>query len=103
MRFLAFLDRFSLPVFRRPPVNDVASEIAAALKGVAEAIETHAAVMASLAAVEHSKSYPDQRDMAEVIFADAKQRFVELMKHAGPEREKRLNDWIDGLCKGKRR
>ena len=88
------------------PVSDephVASEIAEGLRMMAEAIETHAAVMASLAAVEHSRDYPGQRDMAEVIFADGKQRFQELLNRAGPERQKRLDDWLDAMCKGKRK
>jgi len=105
---LQMLDWFALPKFRRQAVSESdmregLEKLADAYGLVAKAIETHAAVLASCAAAAHSKDYPGQRDMAEVIFADALTRFEELLNRAGPERQKRLDEWINGLCKGKRR
>ena len=101
MRLLAFLDRFALPRFKAVP--DVASEVRAGLDNLADAVRTHAAVMASLAAVEHSRDYGDQRNMAMVIFEDARQLFQELHDRIDPKRKQELDSYIEGLCKGKRK
>lgn len=103
MGFLAFLDRFALPVFRRPAVPEIASEVRAGLDNLADAIRTHAAVLASCAAVEHSRDYGDQRNMAMVIYEDASQLFKELNERLDPKRKEQLDAWIDGLCKGKKK
>jgi len=71
-------------VAKASAVPEIASEIADAIRyaadTVSEALITHAAVMASIAAAHHSKGYPEQRDMGEVIFADGETRFEELRK-----------------------
>lgn len=67
MTFLAFLDLFALPKFRRRPVPEVASEIAEAIRGFTDAVRQLSGVMAWGVAESHSDTHGRQAEMAAVI------------------------------------
>ena len=72
------------------------------MDNIADAIRTLAGVMASVAAGANTKTVGDQRNMAGVIFADAAERFGDVMKKLDPKKREELERFIDGICKGKR-
>jgi hypothetical protein len=44
----------------------------------------------------------NQRNMAGVIYADAQERFGDVMKKLDEKTQADLHKWLDGLCKSKR-
>lgn len=72
------------------------------MDNIADAVRTLAAVMASVAAGMHTGTPGDQRNMAGVIYADASERFGDVLKKLNPDTQKKLESWLDGLCRGKR-
>jgi len=100
---LKMLDQFALPRFRRPVVPDLVSETREGMDNIADAVRTLAGVMASIAAGMHTDTLGNQRNMAGVIYADAQQRFADVLRKLDPEAQKQLESWLDGLCKGKKR
>ena len=110
MRFLAFLDLFALPRFRRPAVNDVASEIAEAIRDhtnavhrLAEMVELVADGLFAVAAGCHTDTLGNQRNMTAVFRADADNRYGDVNKRLTDDQQQQLSNFIDGLCRGKRR
>jgi hypothetical protein len=79
------------------------SETREGMDNIADAIRTHAAVMASIAAAAHTQNPGDQRNMAMVIYTDAQERFADVHRKADPEKLRQLEAWLDGLCKTKRK
>jgi hypothetical protein len=94
--------RKHLIVLQEAPVTEFEHGVADAINNLADAVRTVAGVFASVAAQEHSADLPSQRDMASVIYADAHQRFGDVLKKLDPKERKKLESWIDGFCKGKR-
>lgn len=58
-----------------PAVSEIASQIGGGLLALAEAVETHACIMAYLAAAEHTRTAGEQRQLAAVMFQTARKRF----------------------------
>lgn len=58
--------------------------------------------MASIAAGMHTDTLGNQRNMAGVIYADAQERFGDVLKKLDPKSQKDLESWLAGLCKTKR-
>jgi hypothetical protein len=86
---------------RAGPVSYV-SEVREGMDNIADGIRTLAGVMASVAAAAHTDTLGNQRNMASVIFADAAERFGDVMKKLDPKKREELERFIDGICKGKR-
>ena len=84
------------------PVTEFEHGVAESINNLADAVRTVGAVFASVAAGMNTDTVGDQRNMAGVIFADAQVRFVDVLKKLDPKERKKLEAWIDGLCKGKR-
>ena len=78
------------------------SEAREGMDNIADSIRTLAGVMASVAAGQNTKTPGDQRNMAGVIFADAAERFADVMKKLDPRKREELERFIEGICKGKR-
>ena len=78
------------------------SETREGMDNIADAVRTLAAVMASIAAGMHTDKLGDQRNMAGVIFADAKERFGDVMRKLDPKKQEELEAWLTAMCKGKR-
>jgi hypothetical protein len=72
------------------------------MDNIADAIRTLAGVMASVAAGANTKTPGDQRNMSGVIYADAAERFGDVMKKLDPKKREELETFIAGLCRGKR-
>jgi hypothetical protein len=83
-------------------VSEYVSETGEAINNLAEAVRTLAAVFASVAASKNTGTLGDQRNMAGVIYADAEQRFADILRKLDKRTRAELESWIDGLCKGKR-
>ena len=71
------------------------------MDNIADAIRTLAGVMSSVAAGMNTDTPGDQRNMAGVIFADASERFGDVMKKLDAKSQKQLEQWLNGLCKGR--
>lgn len=78
------------------------SETREGMDNIADAIRTLAGVMASIAAAAHTNTLGNQRNMAGVIFADATERFGDVLKKLDPKNRAELESYIAGLCKAKR-
>lgn len=72
------------------------------MDNIADAIRTLAGVMASVAAGMHTDTLGNQRNMAGVIYADAQERFGDVLKKLDAKSRKDLEAWLAGLCKTKR-
>ena len=72
------------------------------MDNIADAVRTLAGVMASVAAGMHTDTLGNQRNMAGVIYADAQERFGDVLKKLDPKSQKDLESWLAGLCKTKR-
>jgi hypothetical protein len=83
-------------------MGEYVSETREGMDNIADAVRTLAGVMASVAAGMHTATPGDQRNMAGVIFADAQERFGDVLKKLDPKSQKQLEQWLDGLCRGKR-
>jgi hypothetical protein len=68
------------PVERAEPVPEYVTETREGMDNIADAIRTLAGVMASVAAGTNTKTLGDQRNMAGVIYADAQERFGDVLK-----------------------
>jgi hypothetical protein len=89
-------------VERASAVPEIASEVREGLENLADAVRTLAGVMASCAAAAHTDTLGNQRNMAGVIYADAQERFGDVMKKLDEKTQADLHKWLDGLCKSKR-
>jgi hypothetical protein len=78
------------------------SETREGMDNIADAIRTLAGVVASVAAAAHTDTLGNQRNMAGVIYADAQQRFGDVMRKLDDKTQKELETWLAGLCKAKR-
>jgi hypothetical protein len=85
-----------------PVVDEYVSETREGMDNIADAIRTLAGVVASVAAAAHTDTLGNQRNMAGVIFADAQQRFGDVLGKLDDKTRKELEAWIGGLCKSKR-
>lgn len=94
--------RKAIIVRKASPVGEYVSETREGMDNIADAVRTLAAVMASLAAGMHTSSPGDQRNMAGVIYTDAQERFGDVLKKLDAKSQKQLEQWLDGLCRGKR-
>jgi len=83
-------------------VPEYESNVAEAINNLADAVRTCAGVFASIAAAAHTANVGHQRDMAGVIYADAQQRFADVLRRLDKTRQAELEKWLDGLVKGKR-
>ena len=83
-------------------VPEYVSETREGMDNIADSIRTLAGVMASVAAGQNTKTPGDQRNMAGVIFADAAERFADVMKKLDPRKREELERFIEGICKGKK-
>ena len=84
-------------------VPEYVTETREGMDNIADAIRTLAGVMASVAAGMHTDTLGNQRNMAGVIYADAEERFGDVLKKLDAKSRKDLESWLDGLCKSKRR
>ena len=104
MSFLAFLDRFALPKFRRPAVSEpYVSEVAQSIERLADMAELIADGLFAIAAGCHTDTLGNQRNMAAVFRADADNRYGDVLKRLSDDQRKQLESFVDGLCRGKRR
>ena len=94
--------RKALIVRKASPVSEFESDVRQGMDNIADAVRTLAGVFASLAAGQHTTGGSNQRDMASVIYADAQERFGDVVKKLDPKLRKHLETYIDGLCKGRR-
>lgn len=78
------------------------SETREGMDNIADAIRTLAGVMASVAAGMNTDTVGDQRNMAGVIYADANDRFGDVLKKLDSKSQKDLEGWLEGLFRGKR-
>lgn len=83
-------------------MSEFESAVAEAGNNLAEALRTLAGTVASVAAGMHTSTPGDQRNMAMVIFEDAKERFADVHRKLDPKEMKKLEAFIDGICKPKR-
>lgn len=83
-------------------VPEFVSETREGMDNIADALRTLAGVMASVAAAAHTDTLGNQRNMAGVIFADAQERFGDVLNKLNEKNQAELQKWIDGLCKAKR-
>ena len=84
------------------PVDAYVTETREGMDNIADAIRTLAGVMASVAAGQTVKTPGDQRNMSGVIFADAQERYADVMHKLDPKKREELERFIDGICKGRR-
>lgn len=89
-------------IVQEATVTEFEHGVSEAINNLADAVRTVGGVMASVAAGMNTETVGDQRNMAGVIFADASERFGDLLKKLDPKQRQQLEGWIDGLCKGKR-
>lgn len=82
--------------------GEFVSETREGMENIADAIRTFAGVMASVAAGMHTDTPGNQRNMAMVIFEDARERFGDVHRKLDDKSRKELETWLAGLCKGKR-
>jgi hypothetical protein len=94
--------RKALIVISEAPVTEFEHGVSEAINNLADAVRTVGAVFASVAAGMNTDTVGDQRNMAGVIFADAQERFGDVLKKLDPKERKKLETYIDALCKGKR-
>lgn len=80
----------------------VASEIAEALHRLADVGELIAGGLFAIASGAHSDSDYRQREMAGVFYADAKDRFKDVLRKANKTDREKMHRYIDGICKGKK-
>jgi hypothetical protein len=85
----------------RAAMPEYVSETREGMDNIADAIRTLAGVMASIAAAAHTNTLGNQRNMAGVIFADATERFGDVLKKLDPKNRAELESYIAGLCKKK--
>ena len=79
------------------------SETREGMDNIADAVRTLAGVMASIAGGMHTETTGEQRDMAGVIYADAHERFGDVLRKLDPKKQEELEQWLNGLCKAKRK
>jgi hypothetical protein len=84
------------------PVSEFVTETREGMDNIADAVRTLAGVLASIAAGQTTKTPGDQRNMAGVIYADAAERFGDVMKKLDPKKREELERFIDGVCKSKK-
>lgn len=97
------LFRFVSSLIRRLVMPEYVTETREGMDNIADAIRTLAGVMASVAAGLNENIEPKaQRDMAGVIYADAQERFGDVLKKLDPKKRQELDSWLSGLCKGRR-
>lgn len=94
MTFLALLDLFALPRFRRPAVSDYASEVAQALRAV-----TGGLCMCAVSGL--AKGIDDQIELAAEAFKHCDDGFANI--NVSDEASKRVIEAIQSCAKGKRR
>ena len=83
-------------------MSEYESAVAEAGSNLADALRTLAGVMASVAAGMNTETPGDQRNMAMVIFEDAKERFADVHRKIDPKELKKLEAFIDNICKAKK-
>ena len=88
---------------RAEPVSEYESDVRQGMDNIADAVRTLAGVMASVAAGMHTERLGDQRNMAGVIYADAQERFGDIMKKLDRKTKADLDAWLAGLCKSGKR
>ena len=49
----------------------------------------------------HTDDPAGQRNMAAVFKEDALNRYQDVLKKLGPEQRRKMEDYIEGICKGK--
>lgn len=79
--------------------GEYVSEAREGMDNIADALRTLAGSICLLAAGQHTKSVPDQRDQGEAFYVYAVTRFAELTRKLDNERRDQLNAFIDGMCK----
>jgi hypothetical protein len=87
-------------IVQEAPVTEFEHGVADAINNLADAVRTFAGCMASVAAGMNTDTVGDQRNMSGVIYADAHERFGDVLKKLDPKERKKLESWIDGFCKG---
>jgi hypothetical protein len=75
------------------------SEVAEALNRLADVGELLAGAIFSVAAGAHSDCDYRQREMAGVFYADAKDRFKDVLRKATKADRDKMHRYIDGICK----
>ena len=101
MRFLAFLDKFALPRFRRPAVSEYASEVAQSIERLADMAELIADGLFVCAAGAHTDNLEAQRNMAAVFREDAQDRYRDVLRKLNPAQRKQMGEFINEFCKSK--
>ena len=81
-------------------VEAAAPDVASA---IADALTTVAGALCPIAAGAHSDTEGRQREMAAVFFKDAEGQFKDVLRKMDPELQRKLESYIDGICRGKRR
>lgn len=81
---------------------DYVTETREGLDNIADAVRTLAGCAASIAAGINTESPGDQRNMAGVIYADASDRFADVLRKLDDKKREELARFIDGICKGKK-
>jgi len=84
-------------------VPEIASEIADAIRRLADVGELIADGLFACAAGCHTDTLGNQRNMTAVFRADAETRYADVLKKLSPEQKKQLESFVDNLCKGRRR
>lgn len=82
-------------------MSELPSEFRAGLDNLADAIRTLAGAICHGAAGEHSDSEYRQREMAGVFYADAEQRFGDILRKLEPKKRDEPHRYINAMCKGK--
>jgi len=90
-------------IVQEAAVSDVASEIADAIRRLADVGELIADGLFACAAGCHTDTLGNQRNMTAVFRADALDRYADVLKKLSPEQKKQLETFVEGLCKGKRK
>lgn len=88
-------------VAKAQPVSEYVTETREGMDNIADAVRTLAGVFASVAAGANTRTPADQRNMAMVIFEDAKERFADVHRKLDPQQRQQLEQWLSGLVKGK--
>jgi len=110
--FLKMLDWFALrflslfvktPPFMEAEVSEYASEVAQSIERLADMAELIADGLFAIAAGMNTDTLGNQRNMAAVFRADADQRYGDVLKKLTDDQKKQLENFVDGLCRGKRR
>jgi len=90
-------------IVREASVPEIASEIADAIRRLADVGELIADGLFACAAGCHTDTLGNQRNMTAVFRADAENRYQDVLKKLSPEQKRQLETFVEGLCKGKRR